>query len=133
PKAVLATPDHISIATLLASLLARTRTNIVVRVANTVSVSLMNSGKVQARLIPLLMRWLYGRAHAVVAVSNGVAEDLVKTTGLPRELVQTIYNPVVTSDLAQKAAEQPLPHPWFESGAPPVILGVGRLVPQKDF
>jgi glycosyltransferase involved in cell wall biosynthesis len=28
---------------------------------------------------------------------------------------------------------QPIDHPWFAEGAPPVILGVGKLKPQKDF
>jgi glycosyltransferase involved in cell wall biosynthesis len=41
-------------------------------------------------------------------------------------------NPVVTPDLASKAAE-PLDHPWFRPGEPPVVLGVGRLSKQKDF
>lgn len=27
----------------------------------------------------------------------------------------------------------PLEHPWLGEGKPPVILGVGRLTPQKDF
>src|SRR5690606_8401554 len=29
-------------------------------------------------------------------------------------------------------AEEPLDHPWFELGQPPVILAVGRLDRQKD-
>jgi glycosyltransferase involved in cell wall biosynthesis len=44
----------------------------------------------------------------------------------------TIYNPVVTAELFKMAREVP-DHPWFESGAPPVVLGVGRLARQKDF
>ena len=30
-------------------------------------------------------------------------------------------------------AAAPAPHPWFAPREPPVILGVGRLTPQKDF
>jgi glycosyltransferase involved in cell wall biosynthesis len=51
---------------------------------------------------------------------------------VPADLVTTIYNPVVTDELLEKARE-PLDHPWFVEDAPPVILGVGRLEPQKDF
>lgn len=83
-------------------------------------------------LIPLAVRWLYPLADAVVAVSNGVAADLEILTGLPRDRIHTIYNPVILPDL-QKRAQQPLDHPWFKPGEPPVILGVGRLEPQKDF
>lgn len=34
--------------------------------------------------------------------------------------------------LAQEGVRAPAPHPWLESG-PPVILGIGRLHPQKNF
>jgi glycosyltransferase involved in cell wall biosynthesis len=43
-----------------------------------------------------------------------------------------VYNPVVGPDLIAKVRE-PLAHPWFAPGGPPVILGAGRLDPQKDF
>jgi glycosyltransferase involved in cell wall biosynthesis len=38
----------------------------------------------------------------------------------------------VTPELLALAAE-PVDHPWFASGEPPVVLGVGRLTKQKDF
>ncbi|HEX6015774.1 MAG TPA: glycosyltransferase, partial [Geminicoccaceae bacterium] len=71
-------------------------------------------------------------ADAVVAVSAGVADDLAATAGLPRRLVTVVHNPVVPSDVDRRAAE-PVDDPWLEPGEPPVILGVGRLVPQKGF
>ena len=41
---------------------------------------------------------------------------------------------VHTSDLHQKCGRaEPFDHPWFAPGAPPVILGAGRLTEQKDF
>lgn len=79
-----------------------------------------------------LMRACYRRADAVVAVSRSVEHDLAAGLGLPRGRLSTIYNPIVTAELAEKAAA-PLDHPWFSPGAPPVVLGVGRLAPQKDF
>ena len=50
------------------------------------------SGALLARLV----RRAYARATAVVAVSNGVADDLARWSGLPRAGIETIYNPVVT-------------------------------------
>jgi hypothetical protein len=58
------------------------------------------------------MRRTYAQAEAIVAVSNGVADDLARLTGLPRERVRTVYNPVVGPELARLAAE-PVDHPWF--------------------
>ena len=48
-----------------------------------------------------------------------------------RERVKVIYNPSVTANLQKRQTEQP-DHPFFEVGVP-VILGVGRLTPTKDF
>jgi glycosyltransferase involved in cell wall biosynthesis len=42
------------------------------------------------------------------------------------------YNPVTTDDLPRLAAE-PLDHPWVAPGAPPIVLGAGKLKPQKAF
>lgn len=39
---------------------------------------------------------------------------------------------MVTPELQCKA-QVPLEHPWFTPGAPPVVLGAGRLRLQKDF
>ena len=84
---------------------------------------------------PLTRRWvrvLYPAADAVIAVSEGVREDLVNLLGLPAQQVRVIYNPVDIGEIHRLADEDPH-QPWFGPGAPPVILGVGRLAPQKDF
>jgi len=79
-----------------------------------------------------LLRRAYLGADAIVAVSDGVADDLAAHAGIPRERITTVYNPVVGPDLFAKARERP-DHPWFAPGEPPVILAAGRLDPQKDF
>jgi len=79
-----------------------------------------------------VIRCVYPWADAIVAVSNGVADDLSLTAGIPRERITTIYNPVVMPELHEKARAA-LNHPWFAPGTPPVLLGAGRLVAQKDF
>jgi glycosyltransferase involved in cell wall biosynthesis len=88
--------------------------------------------RLSKRLTPFLAKISYPRADAVVAVSEGVAKDLNQVLGLPLAKMDIIYNPCVTPELAAKAQE-PLDHPWFAPGEPPVILGVGKLEAQKDF
>lgn len=88
------------------------------------------NGKLGA--VAALVSRVYARADAIIAVSDGVADDLAAVTGFPRGRIATIANPVVTPDLLA-AAREPLDHPWFAAGAPPVVLGAGRLVPAKDF
>lgn len=79
-----------------------------------------------------LMRNWYPRNDGLIAISHGVADDAAQVCGLPRDSLHVIYNPVVTPEIFT-LADEPLDHPWFREDAPPVILGVGRLDPQKDF
>jgi glycosyltransferase involved in cell wall biosynthesis len=79
-----------------------------------------------------MIRHFYPWADAVTAVSDGVADDLARVSGLPRSAIVTTWNPVVSPSLSEAAA-QPLEHAWFRPGEPPVVLGVGKLRPQKDF
>jgi glycosyltransferase involved in cell wall biosynthesis len=87
----------------------------------------------RSRWLPVVAvtRRLYQRANRIIAVSEGVARDLVESLDLPEDLVTAIHNPVVDEDLYE-LAEEPVDHPWLE-GEQPVLLSVGRLVPQKDY
>ncbi len=75
---------------------------------------------------------MYPRAAAIAAVSRGVAIDLARHTAIPAKAIEVIYNPILTDDFYERV-NQSVSHPWFAPGEPPVILGVGRLVKQKDF
>ena len=80
-----------------------------------------------------VVRRNYEYADAIIAVSNGVADALALHVGLPRKQITTIYNGVVNAELFRRAQE-PVEHDWFSPNSlRPVILGVGRLEPQKDF
>lgn len=83
------------------------------------------------RHVSHIRRW-YPRCNRVIAVSKGVADDLVSLTGIAADNVTTIYNPVVTEEL-ERLSRAPLDHPWFQPGQPPVILTVGRLEVEKNF
>jgi len=90
-----------------------------------------HANKSRWRHLPALVARSYPRADAVVGVSCAVADDLAACTGLARAAIVTAPNPVVDQALREAAAIEP-DHPWFAAGQPPVILGVGRLVAQKD-
>jgi glycosyltransferase involved in cell wall biosynthesis len=124
--------DHANIVALLARAVAGGSTRVVATVHNTLSVATANPNNRRSRLLPLLIRALYPLADQVVAVSQGAADDLVRTAGLAARRVSVIYNPVITPALLA-ARNAPSPHPWLEAGQPPVVLGVGRLTAQKDF
>ncbi|MDP9183887.1 MAG: glycosyltransferase [Actinomycetota bacterium] len=132
PRAVFSALDYVNIATVLARALSGTGVPLVVSERNTLSQALARTGTLRARSMPVLMRWAYRRADAVAAVSEGVAEDLVRTCRLAPGSVHVLNNPVVTPDMV-RLRQEPVSHPWLREGSLPVVLAVGRLVPQKDF
>jgi glycosyltransferase involved in cell wall biosynthesis len=77
-----------------------------------------------------LAKRIYPRADAIVAVSEGVKTDLRNLVGY-RGNVDVIYNPIVSDQLLSDAKED-VDHPWFTEDAPPVVLSVGRLAPEKS-
>ncbi|MFW2387364.1 MAG: glycosyltransferase [Polyangiales bacterium] len=73
-------------------------------------------------------RFLYKRAARVVGVSQGVAEEAAQLFGLPPDTVLSIPNPRRSREASEEIA--PEHEAFFDK---PVVLGVGRLAPQKDF
>ena len=132
PQAMLSAMGYANIVALWARRLAGVPTRVVVSERNTLSSSVQHASSWRGRLMPHLIRRFYPLADGIVAVSKGVADDLAQVTGIPREHIQVIYNPVVTPELQEKA-QAPLEHPWFAPGESPVLLAVGRLTAQKDF
>jgi glycosyltransferase involved in cell wall biosynthesis len=132
PAALLAALPTPNLLAVWARRLARVPTRIAISERNALSANVGRSAKWRKRHLPALLARAYPLADAIVAVSNGVADDLAAGAGIPRARITTVYNPVVTPGLRAKA-EQPVDHPWFRGGAPPVVLGVGALIPQKDF
>jgi glycosyltransferase involved in cell wall biosynthesis len=132
PIGLLSSMDHSNVVALIARDLARVQTRVVVSLHTTLSATMIGVPFWRRKLMPHFLRLSYRRADAVVAVSEGVANDASNVTGFPRERFQVIYNPVVTPELIVKAAES-VEHPWFNIGEPPVLLAVGRLTEPKDY
>jgi glycosyltransferase involved in cell wall biosynthesis len=132
PDVLIASMHYANEVALWARALARVPTKVVVCEQNTLSRYAQNTSRRVERWTPLWARLFYPWADEIIAASYGVAQDLCEVTGLPLSRIQVIYNPVITPELTQLSRVS-VDHPWFEAGEPPVILGVGRLVGQKDF
>ncbi len=132
PQALFSALDIVSSAT-LARRLAGVPTQVVMCVQTNLSQQFRDhQPHTFGRVRPQLVRLMYPWADALVAASAGVAADVARMTHIPQDRVRVIYNPVVTPEVLAKTQE-PVEHPWFAPGEPPVLLGVGRLVSQKDF
>lgn len=132
PRAIISALDHANLVAIWARYLAFVPTKVMVTVHNNLNKLMSHADAKRGKIIPRLMRLFFPAAHKIVAVSDGVGEGLLTILNLPRKKVTTIYNPVISGDLFTKA-DQNIEHPWLQTGTPPVIMGIGRLDPQKDF
>ena len=132
PDALIAAMAHTNVIAVWAHRLARVPTKLALVVQNTLSRSLAG-GPRRARLVPWLIRRFYPWADSVVAVSEGVADDMAEHLGFPRAGIDVVFNPMVSEDLPERAREA-VTHRWLaDEETIPVILGVGRLNRQKNF
>jgi glycosyltransferase involved in cell wall biosynthesis len=133
PDAVLSATHLANEIACVAKVLAGTGVHVVLTEHTNLSSDIRDSaGRVRPRILPYTTRWIYPLADGVIAVSDGVAEDMCRVSGLGRSKVTTVYNPIDFKNLAAMAAEN-VEEPWFADGEPPVILGIGRLEVQKNF
>lgn len=132
PTALLAAKDRAIKVAVVARALARARARLVGRIGTTVSAALAGRGAWRLATWRAGMRLFYPGADLIVAVSQGVADDVIRLAQLPPDRVRVVCNPVWTPRLERLALETPA-HPWFTEPSVPLILGAGRLTRQKEF
>lgn len=121
PQAVLSTMTGTNLLVVLACMWAGIRTRLVLREA----ASLVNTKSVVKRLT---MRWLYRYADGLVAVSDGVAQDL-RGLGLADDRIHVMRNPVDVERLRYLAG---LGRRISNHVDGPYVVSLGRLTEQKD-
>jgi glycosyltransferase involved in cell wall biosynthesis len=132
PAALLSGMGHANIIAVIARGLSGVNCRLVVSEHTLPSVIAKVASTPLSKTVPVLSRWFYPRADAVVAVSEDVGRDLREASGLREELITVIPNPVVTPELMNELARR-AEHHFFDEGLPPVILGIGRLSHEKGF
>jgi glycosyltransferase involved in cell wall biosynthesis len=84
------------------------------------------------RLFSLATRVGYRLADAIVATSQGVAEDLVASFGVPPARIRVVHNPVDLIAIAA-AAREPLEPADEGVWSRPAIVAAGRLADAKNY
>lgn len=125
PHTLFSTLGYANVIALLACRISGSPSRVVVREANTIS------HNQPPRIVEWLMRWTYPWADAVIANSIDSGDALIAEGIVDEDQLQVIPNPTITDGL-MALQEKPVNETWF-SDDDPVILGVGRLEPQKDF
>lgn len=131
PDVLISYLEFNNIAAIWANRMAGRPTKIVASHHVTMSSFNGNAQSLKRRLVPLLYQLSLPVADHVVAVSRGVAQGMPQSLGR-RSRLSVIENPIVRARYREMAAAS-LGHPWFAQDQPPIVLGVGRLVPQKNF
>ncbi len=125
PDVLLSTLTGANLVAVLARAIGSRDTRLVLREAATLK-------NVQSCFRLYLMRWLYPKADVVVALTEVMRRELITAFRLYTDNVVCIPNPVDLDFIMNKAAA-PIEHPWFLANRPPIVMGIGRLSPQKDF
>jgi N-acetylgalactosamine-N,N'-diacetylbacillosaminyl-diphospho-undecaprenol 4-alpha-N-acetylgalactosaminyltransferase len=86
-------------------------------------------GGLMAGLVKTLVRWTYPRAAKIIAVSSGVADDLVAAFDVPEDKIVVIANPIDVESIVEAAAGKSAE----VSDGEPYVVAMGRLVPNKNF
>lgn len=76
-----------------------------------------------------LIRFLYNKADKIIAISEGVAKDLIENIKLDKNKVEVIYNPVDTKKIQRLMNEEIDEFDKFKGKK--VIINSGRLTHQK--
>lgn len=87
------------------------------------SLSYLRRGKGHNMMMAASMRMFYPWADARVAVSEGVADDMVRLSEVPRRAIEVIHNPAAVGRVLDKGSS-PLP---IAIGGSSLILSVGTL------
>lgn len=129
PDALLTSLQVPNIVAILSKHISNSDTKIAVRVANVNSMS--KNSSIKGKIIPYLVKSIYPYADSVIAISGDVKDDVIKYN-VPKENISIIYNPSFSERIIRLREKTPEHHGLFEDEIP-VVLGVGRLTPQKDF
>jgi glycosyltransferase involved in cell wall biosynthesis len=132
PASLLVTMPHISIVAVVAKWLAKTDFKLIIRQPNYLSLNTGSDSFLSYSLRKCIC-WFFAKAERIVAISNGVADDLSQY-GINPSKITVIYNPIYDEQILQLAEDDPQ-HPWLSDQKRDyrVILAIGRLAKQKNF
>jgi glycosyltransferase involved in cell wall biosynthesis len=126
PNIVVSTIGYINVAILTSRRLLRRGTHIVIREANTPSMSLASTN--HPALLRFLYRHFYPRADAILCPSTRISSELCYDFGITAGRLELLHNPI-DIDGVRTAARSPLRIPGLGAR----FVAAGRMTEQKAF
>jgi glycosyltransferase involved in cell wall biosynthesis len=116
---------------LLANRLLGGNLNVIIWLQNNVTQYWSSLKPGTKQVVTYLSPRLYPEAKRFIAVSQGVADDIVNQMAIDKKSVRVIFNPIITNRIFERKTEMP-DHRWYKEDIP-VFVAAGRLEGQKDF
>jgi glycosyltransferase involved in cell wall biosynthesis len=130
PDVMLSTLKENNVMSVIAKLLSKSKTSLILREANTLSAELNFEKPIMRFVKTMLIKFSYPKANNIIALSNSMKLDICTFTSAIPESVKVIYNPV-DSMFNQERARNKLPIK-IEPGRK-LIVSMARVVPQKGY
>ena len=133
PKVLLSAGNHAHSAAVGAIAASAVQTRLIGRISNALPRFHWDPARLRGSIRKrLATRKRFGAMDRIICVSKELRHQLVSELLLNRGKMAVIPNGVDMEAVRRLAAE-PIEHRWFKDSAVPIIVGVGRLVPQKNF
>lgn len=131
PDVLLSTLGHANVVALLAARLAGFKGRVVIRQANMQTRVEGRKITIKGKTSSYLLKKICSGAAAVITLNKTMAEEFYQETGIEKEKLFIINNPVDIDSISLQA-QKPINHPWFQDNSQPVLLSAGRLTAQKN-
>lgn len=132
PDVVISSMPHLNVLATLARKFSTSCPKIIVSERNTYS-ELRKHGSFKDRFLHVFVKRSYLSAEAIVAVSEGVADDLCVQFSFERKDVDVIYNPVVSDHIFERLAGDLDPRISHDLIMSKFIIAMGSLEERKGF
>jgi glycosyltransferase involved in cell wall biosynthesis len=123
PRVLLAAMWPLTAVAVVSARLAGYRGRVLGSEHSPLSLAYANRGALHRWFLSASQRWAYPRLDAAIGVSAGVADDLARLSGLPRDMFTVLHNPAA---LGKAGARMDVPLD-LASAPRPIFLTVGTL------
>ena len=130
PNYLISSLDYMNITSSLAHSLSSSNSKLFLWEHNNLSVHSKKTISKSLLLNKIIIKYFYSRANKIIAVSNGVRDDLINNFNFISKKVEVVENPVYNNKIIEKSHEKDENVKKFKNK---YIIAVGRLAKQKNY
>jgi glycosyltransferase involved in cell wall biosynthesis len=132
PRVLFSANTPLNIIVIIAKIITGYPKLLVIGERNHLSSSVKHSSQIRDKLLPYFVRFLYPIADFVLAVSKSVANDVIAVGNLNKSKVKVVHNLFNIDEIIAQAS-LPTGIDWIDAPEVPILISVGRMVPQKAY